>query len=72
MKLAVEVDCLLTSVQVCLWVQKMLNEEVIIGVLYVLIGKSRLCGRALNVAYTQLYMCCVIKLVGYFKNIFIC
>lgn len=45
----------------------MLNEEVIIGFLSALIRKLILSGRALNVEYTQLYMCCVIKLVGYLK-----
>lgn len=46
----------------------MLYEEVIIGFLNVLIRKLILSGRALNVEYTQLYMCCAIKLVGYLKK----
>lgn len=57
MKLGVEVNCLLTSVQVCLWVQKMLNEEVIIGVLYILIGKIMWEGFKCGI-YTAVYVLC--------------
>lgn len=43
-------DYLVASVQVCVWVEKTLNKEVIIGVSYVLTGKLRLPGMALNVS----------------------
>lgn len=45
----------------------MLNEEVITELLNVLIRKLIFSGRALNVEYTWLYICCAIKLVGYLK-----